>query len=160
MFLKCSWLPCPALQMEMFLKEERNVKNCPDTSLKGTSWSLCKKSNETLGGSNFNCLLKNSEFGHNKKLLKQMSFFSFRKTVYFGPLTSKLSISWSSIITWLLLEFNLPTYSISPNAHPAKWPLSSHHPVTTILCLIPFPVPLFTPRVRCLSCFVKREREF
>ena len=40
------------------------------------------------------------------------------------------------------LEFNLPTYSITPSAHPVKCPLSAHHPVTPTPCPPPFPAPL------------------
>ena len=38
--------------------------------------------------------------------------------------------------------FNLPTYSITPSAHPAKCPLSACHPVTPTAHPPPFPLPL------------------
>ena len=42
-----------------------------------------------------------------------------------------------------LSEFDLPTYSITPSAHPIKVPLSARHPVT----LSPHPPPLPLPLV-------------
>ena len=91
------------------------------------------------------------------------------------------------IIYWLihfLLEFDMPTYSITPSAHPVKWPpsvpitQSPHHPFDS-----PSTTPCLFPRVRSLSwsvtfsdfshsfsllfpiipftkgCYVKRKRE-
>ena len=54
-----------------------------------------------------------------------------------------------------LLLFNLPTYSITPSAHPTKFPSQcpspSHpNPLPTSLST----TPCSFPRVRCLSCFI------
>ena len=44
---------------------------------------------------------------------------------------------------YFLLEFNLPTYSITPSAHPAKCPPpSARHPVTPSPRPPPLPLPL------------------
>ena len=54
-----------------------------------------------------------------------------------------------------LLEFDLPTYSITPSAHPIKCPpqcLSPSHPIP--LPISPSTTPCSFPRVRSLSCSV------
>ena len=38
--------------------------------------------------------------------------------------------------------FNLPTYRITPGAHPVRWPLRVCHPVTPTPCPSPLPPPL------------------
>ena len=53
-------------------------------------------------------------------------YFFFKKYIYF------------------LLVFSLPTYRITPSAHPIKCPLSVRHPVTHTSC----PHPLLPPLVR------------
>ena len=59
------------------------------------------------------------------------------------------------LFIYFLLLFNLPTYSITPSAHPTKCPPqcpSPSHPNTTPTS--PSTTPCSFPRVRCLSCFV------
>ena len=56
---------------------------------------------------------------------------------------------------YFLLEFDLPTYSITPSAHPVKCPpqcLSPSHPIP--LPTSPSTTPCSFPRVRSLSCSV------
>ena len=48
----------------------------------------------------------------------------------------------------------MPTYSITPSAHPAKCPLSAHHPVTTTPNPLPLPLPLVHFPDLGVSCFV------
>ena len=59
------------------------------------------------------------------------------------------------VLFLFLLEFNLPTYTITPSVHPAKCPthcLSPSHPKPSSTSLSTTLWSL--PRVRCLSCFV------
>ena len=53
---------------------------------------------------------------------------------------------------FFLLEFNLPTYSITPSAHPIKCPFSARHPVTPT----PRPTSLYTTPCCFLEVGVSR----
>ena len=58
-------------------------------------------------------------------------------------------------LVYFLLEFDLPTYSITPSAHPIKCPPQCPSPSHSILPpASPSTTPCSFPRVRSLSCFV------
>ena len=66
------------------------------------------------------------------------------------------SISWSCTnFLFLKLKFNLPTYSLTPSAHPVKCPPqcpSPSHPIP--LPAAPSTTPCWFPRVKSMSCSV------